>query len=300
MENEFGRVTRIKEEDVRELLLPPADVKRLEDDLVAKHDLRFDLGQVRYLLHPTFYRTEFSKLAELLSQKYALNFTVPEMVKMAVVRAKAGDASGPTPNDRLKEALSSTDGLLFRDGLLAYRDRAQDIERVIRIVNVHSQDLTVTVDRTTREADFVACDLLEAQQMHPTLASFKQYLQGTQYKCTTTLRLGTDVQALFAPGFGKWLSNSVEKEYGWQMAVLPTGNRKKTRESFKGRAACHNLDFVIRLFDVESGDYYNVSLGLTNIDRRWYGSDSISITSQLPAETHLRLIQALIDSLGGK
>jgi hypothetical protein len=238
-------VTAAKTGEIEKYIQPPSGTKEIEQHLRKNHRLEYGLAQVRYLFDPDFFRRDaidFQKLVQSLSQKYELEFQMPEMVKIAVhQQAKDPGAATPTRNDRLKEALLSPEGLVFLDGLLKYQDKGDDIERAIRIVNVHSQNLTVTVDGATREAEFVgekiACDLLESQQMKPQRDTFFRYVAGKQYSSTTTQRLGVPIDSIFSPAFRELIRKSIEDGVGWKAAVLPTPPKEKTREDFTVRCA---------------------------------------------------------------
>ena len=190
------------------------------------------------------------------------------------------------------------------DGLLKYQDKGEDIERIIRIVNVHSQNLTVTVDGTTRESEFVAekiaLHLLESQKMQPNRETFFRQVAGKQYTCTTTQRLGAPVEEIFAPAFRSLIKDSIEEGVGWKAAVLPTPPNEKKKDNFGVRCACQRVHFKLATFDKTSGDHDSNDFLLEISDKRWLGSDMVSITSTLSMDDHLFLVRELIKSLTGK
>ncbi len=306
MSNDFERVTAAKTQEVHDFIQPPGTTKEVEQYLKKTHALEYGKSQVRYLFNPEFFRRDaidFQKLVTSLSQKYELEFQVPEMVKLAA-RQQAQDPASVTANDRLKEALESNTGLLFLDGLLKYQDKGEDIERVIRIVNVHSQNLRVTVDGTTREAEFVAeriaCDLLDAQHMKPARESFFRHVAGKQYVSATTLRLGTSIDALFSKELKGFVSKTVEGDLGWKTAVLPTAPNEKNKDDFVSRCAFRTLEFSLSVYDKTSGDHDTSDLVIGITDKRWLGSDLITIGSKLNTDDHLVLVRNLVRDLTGK
>ncbi len=300
--SDFTKVT-LARASVEKVLEPPTETKNVEERLIRNHRLRHRLGQVRYHFNPLLLRgaaTDFQALANSICNKYGFQFQTPDIVKHAAIQS-AHDPMAPTPNERLRQVFDSRDGLSFLDGVLNYPDPGKSVHRAIRIANLHSQNLTVTVDGTTREAEYVALqiasDLLEFSGVESGPEAFLNSVAGLQYRTTTQQDLGALTEFLLAPPLRVFVAETVEAQLGWRMGVLPTApeEKEKQKEAFEVRCAFHNLSFSVSVFDRESGNADDdIELDIRITDRRFHGSDVVTISSQLSYDNHLRLVSELI------
>ena len=299
----FRDLSRVQAPDIDSYIQKSEDTVHVESYLQKHHDLQYAYAQVRYLFHPDALRSEsldFDSLAKLISQKYDLHFEVPDVIKIMQQRG-----SNPIDvNDQLKAAVDSSKGLIFLDGILRYKDRGEDIERFIESVNIHSQNIRARVRGTSGEAEFIvrsiACDILETQKMGPRWEAFSRYIQHVTYQTTTRQRLGFGFNALLSPTFKSFVSGTIESDLGWKMAMLPVGRGAQTKDDYQVVCTFHSLECKVAVFDKTSGDQDDADFHIAITNRRDYGGDYFSITSNLSSSDHIIAVRSLIKAITGK
>ena len=157
---------------------------------------------------------------------------------------------------------------------------------------------------TSGEAEFIAhsigCDILEAQKTSPRWDAFSRYVQHVTYQTTTRQRLGFGFKELLSPAFKLFVSSAIESDLGWKMAMLPVGSRTQNKDDYQVVCAFHQLECQVAVFDKTSGDQNDADFDIAITNRRDYGGDYFSITSNLSSADHIIAVRRLIHAITSK
>lgn len=293
--NDFQELSNIKNSQKIQLEKPKGELRQILSTLERDHKLKHVFGQVKLNFDPLAFRSEainYPELIKSLSDKYDLEFKTPAIIEMAMKQDKSVDMK------LFHQAFGSREGLDFRHGLVSYEQEGDNQDRILRRVNVHSQNITVALDGTTDEAEFVAqkviADILENQKLNSSWSNFKKKIGGMGYLSTSMLDLGFSPLMLFSDGMNEFISKDIENSLGFKMADKPLDGPSRNQEDFIYKCVLDELKFKISVFDKSSGSQDYFEFRFDTSDRRHRGSGFVAITSQLKFEDHIHALNSLM------
>lgn len=292
MAGESERITQIHTSaEVGQYVRQASDIEQIERELVAKHNLRYEMANVQYNYNPLFVARhssrDFAGLIRVLSERYDLKFIVPRELR----------AEGRFDDEDIKAVLTNQ-GFTFADGLLIYTDRGEKIVRVITLVNLHEQNFQVAVVGRTGEAEFVASSVINdfmrwgepdlAWQQFMVAVDFIRYQ--TRVRCTFPVPLDTLIESRLSGKLAELAETQVGVKFGY--------NEKDGNALFGNRSqiipALHSIEFAISVQNRVSGQSLDGILELSVVNRQHRGMGVITFRSSLPSDDHVRLIYQLI------
>lgn len=296
MPSDSERITQIHTSaEVGEYVRQPVEAKQAEQELLARYNLRYELGTIQYNYNPIFiarHRSrDLSELVKGLRDRYDLSFEIPRELRASLT------SDGHFDDDDIRAVLDG-DGFTFSDGLLVYADRGDKVIRVISQLNLHQQNFNVSVVGRTGEAEFVAANVInDFVRWGQAEEAWKQFMNSVDL-----VRYRTIVRCSF-PVPLETLVDSKLKGKLEEVADGPLGPRFGFHEKdVKARIASlpkvvpvlHEIEFAINVQSSVSGQTVDGIFDLAVTNRQHRGRGIVTSTSSLPSDDHVMLLYELI------
>lgn len=295
MPSDYDRLSQIQAGQVIDVEKPRQETQNKIDYLEKNHSIKHLLGKVQYNFDPFIYRKEalnFASLIQVLNDKYDLIFDVPRIIQMSM------EQRGGADNDLYLQAFKSPGGLEFKDGVVIHERDGDTKSIIIRLVNLHSQNISVTLDGTTAEAETVVqkvvYDILSGQKLDPAWSNFKKAIAGAQYTSTSVVDLKVSTNKLLSEKMNDFVEDIVIGRLAYAMADKVIDGPNQSQNEFQSTCFVDELKFRISTFNKETGSHDTYQLSLSNTDRRLVGTGVVAITSELKFDDHIDAIHSLV------